>query len=46
MSKENKKFKKHEKSIKKEYPKIEDLMFDNKEAIKKHEQKEKHKTKK
>lgn len=45
MSKDNEKFKKHEKNVKKKYPTIEDLMFNNEDAKRNHERKRKYKEK-
>jgi len=45
MSIKNKKFEQHEKSIKKHYPTLEDLMFNNEKAKQNHVRKQKYKKK-
>lgn len=44
-NKKNEKFKEHEKSIKKQFPTIEDLMFNNDKAKKSHARRQKYKKK-
>lgn len=45
MSKDNKKYKKHEESVKKQFPTLEDLMFNNEKAKNNHVRKQKYKKK-